>query len=460
MQPHPDAYRDARPPSVPRDPRFPDSGQQRRIRWTLRLAGLACIGIGLAWMVCYTLLDRLDLVAVYLLLVAVGIYALANVRRASPRAVPVLAHAMLLLVGAMALIDVPQAGIPRSVHLYFLPLAAATLLVAGDDARYLGRIFPVLCLVCFVLFGARVIGSDLAVYSPPANIRFITSIANHVLATMLLAVVVLIYRLDINTRLSRARELARALPRGEITVLYQPQVDHTGRVTGAEALVRWQHPTRGLLTPDRFIPLAERSLLIGAIGLDVIRQACTQLRAWADDPELRHLVLAVNVSPLQLFDPGFPAQVKRVLEDTGANPHRLELELTESALSGDPHATRTAMWALRNIGIRWALDDFGTGYSSLSLLRSLPIQKIKIDRHFVVDAAQSDSARRLLEKIVEIPGVLGMSVIAEGIEDAAQRDMLEAMGCRAYQGFLFGRPQRAEDVAELARRSQESPSLG
>lgn len=416
------------------------------------LAGFACLLIGMVWSTCYAMVGRLDLMLVYGFMIATGLAAFASIRHSSQLALCGIGHAMLLLVTGLSLIDVPTLEIPRSVHLYFLPLAVAAFYVFGAERRYMGIFFPSLCVVGFIVFGARIVAPDLIALAPPDSIRVPSSMANHVLSGLLIVGILLIYREDMSLRIVQAQELARAITHKQLLVLYQPQVDEHGRTTGAEALVRWQHPSRGLLTPDKFIPLAEESLLIIDVGLDVLRQVCKVLSQWAEVDDLKSLTLAVNVSPLQLSDPDFSLNVRKILEQTGANPARLELELTESALSVNTELVRSTMWELQSLGIRWALDDFGTGFSSLGLLRTLPLEKIKIDRQFIIDAMDSQQGRRLLEKIVEIPQVLGMSSIAEGIEDLAHFNLLKDMGCRAFQGYLFGRPQAVDSLVLLITR--------
>ncbi len=444
------------------DRKFPGNERVRKVRCTLLLAGVSCTLIGTFWAICYFYLDRIELAFLYAMLILVGIGSLACTRRSMPIALIGIAHSMLLLVVIKSMIDVPLDGIPRSIHLYFLPLGAAAFFVFRTESRYMSLVFPGLCVLSFVLFGARLVEFDMAAYAAPVDWRFGSSVANHVMSTLLLMGVLFIHREDVNAKISQARDLARAIARGEMLALYQPQVDATGRLIGAEALVRWQHPERGLLTPNHFIPLAEESLLIRDLGVDVLRQACELLRTWDKDPVLGHVIISVNVSPVQLLDPDFPATVRSVLKATGADPAHLELELTESALSIDLDLARANMWALRSVGVRWALDDFGSGFSSLSLLRSLPVQKIKIDRQFVADAAENESGRQLLAKIIEISEVLGMSAIAEGIENESQHALLASIGCREFQGYHFGRPQLPDALALRARehadRANNKPS--
>jgi EAL domain-containing protein (putative c-di-GMP-specific phosphodiesterase class I) len=238
-------------------------------------------------------------------------------------------------------------------------------------------------------------------------------------------------------RLDGREQLERAIDNEELVLHYQPIVDlDLGRVAGFEALVRWQHPTRGFLGPGEFIPLAEETGLIVALGGWVLREAAREAASWAGAP-----YLSVNVASAQLEQPGFVDEVARALADSGLAASRLMLEVTESSLVGDAEAER--LQALRRLGVRLAIDDFGTGYSSLSYLRRFPMDVLKIDRSFTRDACE-DSA--LLQAIVAMGESLGLVLIPEGIEEPEQADELRALGCRLGQGFLFGRPVPAEEL--------------
>lgn len=249
-------------------------------------------------------------------------------------------------------------------------------------------------------------------------------------------------------------DLHTALERGEFRLHYQIQVDDSSKPVGAEALVRWQHPQRGLLTPEAFIGTAEKTSLIVPIGEWVLESACAQLAAWATKPEMRQLTLAVNVSAKQLSQPDFVYQCLAILARTGADPDLLKLESTESLLHEDIEETIAKITALRAQGVRFALDDFGTGYSSLAYLRRLPLDQLKIDQSFVRDIPDEPNACAIVRTIVVLGQSLGLAVIAEGVETREQRMFLAENGCRLYQGYLYGRPLPIEAFeAEVKRNS-------
>ncbi|MEF8719154.1 MAG: EAL domain-containing protein [Candidatus Accumulibacter necessarius] len=235
-------------------------------------------------------------------------------------------------------------------------------------------------------------------------------------------------------------DLREAVREGQFCLYYQPQVDSAGNRTGAEALVRWRHPRRGLVPPVEFIPQAEATGLIIPIGRWVLETACAQLVAWEDLPKMSHLTVAVNVSARQFRHGDFVDQVLAIIDGTGVNPQKLKLELTESLLLDDVEDIITKMTVLKARGIGFSLDDFGTGYSSLSYLKRLPLDQLKIDQSFVRDVLTDPNDAAIARTIVALAQSMGLAVIAEGVETEAQREFLAANGCTAYQGFLFGRP--------------------
>lgn len=237
-------------------------------------------------------------------------------------------------------------------------------------------------------------------------------------------------------------DLREALGRGEFEVFYQPLFNlHAQHVSGFEALLRWRHPDRGLIAPSEFIPLAEELGLIIPIGEWVMAQACAEAVTW---PE--HITVAVNLSPVQFHSSGLVGVVRRALESSGLAAHRLELEITESALLQDSEAVLAVLHELRAFGLRTALDDFGTGYSSLSYLRSFPFDKLKIDQSFVREMAHRPDCLAIVKAVLALARELGMATTAEGVETEEQLQHLRHIGCLEVQGFLFDRPRPAAHI--------------
>ncbi|MGQ4880090.1 putative bifunctional diguanylate cyclase/phosphodiesterase [Billgrantia sp. LNSP4103-1] len=243
-------------------------------------------------------------------------------------------------------------------------------------------------------------------------------------------------------------DLRQAVRRDELQLYCQVQVDRQGEVTGVEALLRWQHPEYGMVTPYDFIAIAEESYLIISIGEWVLETACRQLVEWANRSQTADLSIAVNISPMQFQQPDFVDRLGTILERTGADPTRLKLELTENLFMEQPDAVRDTMQCLKALGVRFALDDFGTGYSSLSYLNRLPLDQLKIDQSFVRPLFEDSANAVICASIIDLGRNLGLEVIAEGVESREHRDWLEHQGCHAFQGYLFGRPLPAGELRE------------
>jgi diguanylate cyclase (GGDEF)-like protein len=257
----------------------------------------------------------------------------------------------------------------------------------------------------------------------------------------------------VTNRAAMDADLHEAITRQQFLLYYQAQVVGQGHLTGVEALVRWKHPQRGLVPPGEFIPLAEDTGLILPLGHWVMETACTQLAAWAARPEMAHLTIAVNVSARQFHQRDFVDQVLALLDRSGANPQRLKLELTESMLVDNVEDIVAKMTSLKAKGVCFSLDDFGTGYSSLSYLKRLPLDQLKIDQGFVRNILTDANDAAIAKMVVALAESMGLAVIAEGVEIAAQRDFLEDQGCMAYQGYLFGRPLPLEAFEKFASQA-------
>jgi EAL domain-containing protein (putative c-di-GMP-specific phosphodiesterase class I) len=270
--------------------------------------------------------------------------------------------------------------------------------------------------------------ADLAMYRAKASGRNVVSFFDPAMEA------------SVRVRAELEEDLRRAISGNQFLLHYQPQVVGEGRITGAEALLRWQHPHRGAVFPAHFIPLAEETNLILPLGRWVLETACAQLAAWSAHPELSELTIAVNVSANQFRQRDFVNQVLEIVEKSGANPRRLKLELTESLLVHNVDDVIEKMYALKVKGIGFSLDDFGTGYSSLSYLKRLPLDQLKIDQSFVRDILIDPNDAAIAKTIVALAQSLGLAVIAEGVETKEQRDFLAQAGCHAYQGYFYGRP--------------------
>jgi diguanylate cyclase (GGDEF)-like protein/PAS domain S-box-containing protein len=258
----------------------------------------------------------------------------------------------------------------------------------------------------------------------------------------------------VTTRAALEENFREALRKDQFELHYQPQVTAAGHISGAEVLLRWQHPKRGIVSPVEFIPFAEDTGLILPLGRWVLETACAQLSRWAHRPSMAHLTVAVNVSSRQLKHPNFVDEVLSTLDQHGANPQRLKLELTESLLVDDVEDAITKMTALKAKGVGFSLDDFGTGYSSLSYLKRLPLDQLKIDQGFVKHVLTDPNDMAIAKMIIVLAESLGLVVIAEGVETIEQRDFLAHLGCLAYQGYLISRPLALDAFEEFVSAHQ------
>jgi EAL domain-containing protein (putative c-di-GMP-specific phosphodiesterase class I) len=254
-------------------------------------------------------------------------------------------------------------------------------------------------------------------------------------------------------RWALAVELSGAIERNELVLHYQPRVStRCGRVVAVEALVRWQHPVRGMVAPDRFISVAEETGYIGPLGAWVLKQGVACAASLA--PHFPGVRVAINVSPKQLASKRFVALVRDTLEAAGLDGSAIELELTEGVAMDNPELAQATLVQLRALGVQLSIDDFGTGYSSLSYLRRLPVQCVKIDRSFIRDIPEQADARALVEAIVGVGQALELNIVAEGVENAAQLALLQKLGVDEYQGYLFSRPLPQAELTELLRNTE------
>jgi diguanylate cyclase (GGDEF)-like protein/PAS domain S-box-containing protein len=279
--------------------------------------------------------------------------------------------------------------------------------------------------------------ADLAMYQAKAAGRNTVRFFNHDM------------QVAVSARAALESNLRQGLREQQFFLCYQPQMDEQRHIIGSEALLRWRHPTQGLISPARFIPVCEETGMILPLGQWVLEAACTQLALWAEKPLTAQLSVAVNVSARQFHHEQFVEQILTVLEHSGANPERLKLEITESLFLDDVEATIAKMAVLKSQGVRFSLDDFGTGYSSLSYLKRLPLDQLKIDQSFVRDVLNDSNDAAIARTIVILGQSLGLSVIAEGVETEGQRSFLSRNDCHLYQGYLFSPPLPADRLEAM-----------
>ena len=431
--------------------------QVRRERRMLMLGSLAMVSMGVAWGVVFSALGNWPLAALDLVLVLGGLCVAALVWRNQVHVASIVIFTTLFIVVCLIawVFDSSTPQAPRTTHLYLLPLSVAALMAFRSSGLWLRHGIALACLLAFALLSLAY-GSPLPQYALPQDVRAVGAWVQICASMVILYGMLHVMQNDAMVRSILETELLQALELDQFQLHYQPQLDSTGRVIGAEALIRWVHPERGLVFPGRFIEVAEQTGVILPIGQWVLHQACEQLRSWARDPECRDLHLAVNISQLQFRQKDFVAQIGALIDRYGIDAKLLELEITESMLVQDLPDIISKMAAIRAHGVSFSLDDFGTGYASLNHLKKLPLNQLKIDQSFVRDVLTDAHDASIARTVIELGHNLGLSVIAEGVETTEQRDFLAGCGCEFFQGFLFSRALPIDAFNAYVRKNVQS----
>lgn len=425
-------------------------GDLARARRLMLMCGFILIALGMAWCGMYAFYGKWAMTALTSEAVVLGACVLALIFAGRVRLSAITAgHALLVLLVLLCLFDNPIAGVPRSTHMYFLPVAAGAILVFRKEGWYLRFVLPSLLLLACAICGASKLNFAGRGVMPPAEVHGIAAWVNYLSALGVLAVVFFIMQTNFSARRAWETDLREAIVKGQFQLAYQPQVDRNGRPYGAEVLLRWDHRRYGNVSPEEFIPFAEKTGVIVPMGGWVLRQACAQLARWAANPATAALTLSVNVSTSQFLQRDFVKSVIEILESSGAPASRLKLELTESVFNCDLEGSVRKMNMLRERGVHWSLDDFGTGYSSLSVVRKLPVDELKIDRSFVREVAYNASDRAIIRTLVSLSRSLGLFLVAEGVSEERQFSVLRGAGCDAFQGYLFGKPVFIEEFEAI-----------
>lgn len=421
-------------------------------------ASLAVAVMALGWGIFFASRQAWALVGIDVAVIAVALmsFLLAHRRQLSAALLFSQVSFFFIILVFCLVFDVPNAVAPRVTHIFLLVLALLGYINYQRERSRLQLAVVVLCLASFIVFSST--NFTAPVTQPIADeFRTFGTWVNTIIAVTLLCGGIYVMQLKFAHNLDQARDIKAALTNREFELFYQPQVDETGKVSGAEALLRRKRPDGGYISPAEFIPAAEEAGLMPALGDWVLGEACRTLAFWQQDEATRALKLSVNVSVDQFMKADFVETLMARIAARELDPTRLKLELTESMMVDDVDVIVEKMRTLRTAGIILSLDDFGTGYSSLSHLRQLPIHEIKIDRSFVQDAPQSKRNRILLKSIFDIARMLEFSVVAEGIETKEQLLLLQSFGCTIFQGYYFGRPV---PLAEFQSRwANEAPPL-
>ena len=427
-------------------------GQRRERRMRL-LSSLVMVIMGLLWGLFFASRGYWAIVAMDVTIIVSGlaVFALTLRNRARSANLILFSALTLIVVASTLLLDPSTLDAPRATHLYLLPIAVGALMAFRDEPLWLRYGVSSFSLLLFVALAASN-WRPTDFYALPDDVRVVGSWVQGLVAMVLFFLLLHILQSDTAERSELDRDLRAAVRERQFVLYYQPQLNDANRVIGAELLIRWQHPQRGLLAPGEFIDHAENTGLIIPIGQWVLEQTAARLRQWRDDPLFAELGLAVNISQKQFSQQSFVAEILGLIERHGIDARRLELELTETLIVHDMEDLTRKMTALVEHGVRFSLDDFGTGFSSLSHLKRLPLSKLKIDRSFIFDVLTDANSETLVRTVIALGQSMGMTVIAEGVETEAQRRFLADNGCSQFQGYLLGRPMPLDDFCQFVQR--------
>ncbi|MGG2399684.1 putative bifunctional diguanylate cyclase/phosphodiesterase [Pseudomonas sp. SH1-B] len=426
---------------------------QRRERRMRMLASLVMIMMGVLWGLFFSLrgYQAIALMDLAIILSGMAVFFLTLRNRALSANLILFGALLVVVVASTLLLDPSTAAAPRATHLYLLPMSVAALMAFRGEPIWLRYGIFLLCLLLFLALAASN-WRPTDFYALPDNVRIVGSWLQGGVAMTMFFFLLHILQSDSAERSQLDRDLRAAVRDQQFVLYYQPQLNDANRVIGAELLIRWQHPQRGILAPGEFIDHAENTGLIIPIGHWVLEQTAAQLRRWHDDPLYRDIALAVNISQKQFSQSSFVAEILGLIERHRIDAQRLELELTETLIVHDMEDLTRKMNALVERGVRFSLDDFGTGFSSLSHLKRLPLSKLKIDRSFICDVLTDANSEAIVRTVIALGQSMGMTVIAEGVETEAQRSFLTDNGCSQFQGYLLGRPMPLADFCAFVQR--------
>lgn len=427
---------------------------EKKLRLTLLIAGISSILAGI-YMALFNFVNNHNEVAFfYCISTALGVYiTCAAFCGGLKRNLYIIVHALLFSIIMLLLLDNYHAAGKHSEYNYLLALTVGSALVLRQQTSYLSKIFPLICLVFYLLFiitGLTWQRSAFQLNIPEESGFYIINCSVPVIALLL---TVFTSRGDYSETDLIKRELSNAIERNQLELYYQPQVDIDKKLIGFEALLRWKHPAKGFISPEVFIPVAEKSGLIIEIGKWVMERTLQQMSDWDRMYNMRHLKFSVNISPLQLMHRDFTQDTLLTLSHFKISPERLKFEITETTFIYDQKKIGSVIAHFSQLGIKWAIDDFGVGYSSLKSISDFAIDDIKIDKSLIMRIFDNESAAIVVHKTIELSREMGLNVLAEGIESEDYFDYLRDKGCHLFQGYHFARPLPAGDAALWIRKA-------
>jgi len=417
----------------------PQQIHETRVHNALTIVSKTIIVIALIWSGVLAYYGAWKFIWIEIFIMAVAAITIAlNAKKYTRCAIYLLISGLYVCTLTLCLfLDLPNDTAPRTAHNYFLSVAFLSYWLLIRENKVIRMATFLIFMISFVVFSSSLIGFPLEDLGNTDKGRPVGAWINSTVAILLAVLVVYVFFSDYSIRTQVEKDLSLALPREQLELYYQGQVDGSGSVQGAEVLVRWNHPQIGVVSPLEFIPLAEKTGLIVSLGRQVLLKACEQLAAWSFDASKAHLTLSVNVSVQEFDETDFVDAVIETIEQTGINPAKLKLEITENILILNTEKVVEKMQALKDYGVTFSLDDFGTSFSSLNYLKSLPLSQLKIDRSFVSHMEKNQKDAKIVKSTISLGRDLGLDVIAEGVETNQQLAFLQKHKCRLFQGFLF-----------------------
>jgi EAL domain-containing protein (putative c-di-GMP-specific phosphodiesterase class I) len=432
---------------------------EEHLEYICKMAFLSGLLVTTGWLTVFTLMQQWTIVITLLMMGAGAFVSWRIAVRGNFSAGLMLAQAVHLVYAIIfcLLYDVPEAGIPRTTHLYLLTIALVGFINYQRRHTLMQMVLIATTLLAFIIFSSAELVYPFA-HPIPQRLHLYLPLVNAVAGTVILCGGIVAMHTDFSRRSEKIRAIQYALYNNEFVLFFQPLLNAAGQINGAEALLRWQQPGKGMVPPSEFIPDAQRAGLMPAVGDWVIATALRELAQWQSHPATAPLTLSINITVDHLMKPDF---VERLIHHAGVSrvaPSRVKLELTESVFASDIDAVVAKMNTLAAAGFRFSLDDFGTGFSSLNYLRRLPLEQIKIDRSFVSGATENRKGAVIAMHIALMGLELKLEVLAEGIETVEQWRLMQEFGCTAFQGFYFSRPLNAGDFrAFTLKNSAEKP---
>ncbi|MBN3265581.1 putative bifunctional diguanylate cyclase/phosphodiesterase [Pectobacterium brasiliense] len=420
------------------------------LAYLCRVAAYIGLVVCMGWLAFFTYLKDWELV-ISLLMLAVAIlpcWRLAARAHFSHALVLAQTACLIFVIIFCFRYDIPDGSTQRTTHLY-LPVIALVGYMNYQQYKSCWQVIVILLsLLAFVIYSST--ANVFTLDDPsPHHFQVVSVWLNPVLSTLFLFGGIVAMHTDFSRRKQMAKSIQHALYNEQFTLLYQPMVNVEGYIIGAESLIRWNHPSSGLLPPSAFLPDAQEAGLMPIIGEWVISQAFKDLLHWQQTEATRNLSISINLTADHLMQPDFVRKLLQRVQVDNIPCKQVHFELTESVFVSDPQLVAKKMSELAAVGFRFSLDDFGTGFSSLSTLRGLPLEQIKIDRSFVTGATESEKGAVIAKNIARMGSELELEVVAEGIETEQQWTMMKEYGCRVFQGFLFSRPISATKYTEL-----------